>query len=177
MTFKTLILAGAALTLVACGNNDADVKKVTSETTEAANNVCALRAQEYACPVSICNCSSKWCRVLWRVADSGDWGLLVTLARLLHVWVQALTPFCISSRVSLQSYQQHLTVWHTLLEVTPAQTPVLQVCYQQCHPWHAMCHASKGLCVNIGVIKYKVDQDSFPVMFWLFSWHHCIIKT
>ena len=44
MTFKTLILAGAALTLVACGNNGADAKKVTSETAEAAKAEMAMKA-------------------------------------------------------------------------------------------------------------------------------------
>ena len=36
MTLKTLFLAGAALTLVACGNNNADVKKAASKTSDAA---------------------------------------------------------------------------------------------------------------------------------------------
>lgn len=44
MTFKTLFLTGAALTLVACGNKAADVKDVASETTGAAKAEMAVKA-------------------------------------------------------------------------------------------------------------------------------------
>ena len=44
MTLKTLFLAGVALTLVACGNNSADVKKVASETSGAAKAEMAMKA-------------------------------------------------------------------------------------------------------------------------------------
>ena len=44
MTFKTFILAGAALTLAACGNNSADVKKAASETAGAAKAEMAMKA-------------------------------------------------------------------------------------------------------------------------------------
>lgn len=44
MTLKTLFLAGAALTLVACGNNSADVKQAASETAGAAKAEMAMKA-------------------------------------------------------------------------------------------------------------------------------------
>lgn len=44
MTLKTLFLAGAALTLVACGSSGDDVKKAASETDESAKAEMAMKA-------------------------------------------------------------------------------------------------------------------------------------
>lgn len=44
MTLKTLFLAGAALTLVACGNGGADVKKAASDTADKAKAEMVMKA-------------------------------------------------------------------------------------------------------------------------------------
>lgn len=44
MTLKTLFLTGAALTLAACGNNNADVKKAASEISDTAKAEMAMKA-------------------------------------------------------------------------------------------------------------------------------------
>ena len=44
MTLKTLFLAGAALTLVACGNGGADIKKTASEPSEKAKAEMVMKA-------------------------------------------------------------------------------------------------------------------------------------